>query len=420
MRMYGLFEELTKIIFRSNTRKVEVTPASQTTGDSVITVPDMAGTTQQMVLSAQAQTLTNKTIDSDNNTITNIVDADIKAAAAINATKIADGSVDNTEFQRLGTAGTAGAGNLVTTDGTQTLTNKTLTDSTTLFQDESDNTKKLAFQLSGITTGNTRTLTIPDASTTIVGTDNTAILTNKTIDGDNNTVQDLALTSLKTNLTDASKFLVRDASGIVISNTKAVPTGAVVGDTDSQTLSSKTLASPLVTGTLDVNAQGPLRLFDADSTNFAAIRAPAVIGTNYTLTLPADDGNSGDVLSTDGSGVLSWTAPLVNPMDSTGDLIVGGASGAATKLDSGAAGTVLNNVSANTVSWELAPVAAHGWQSTDTVTSNRTIASGNTLIHPNLIVDTGVTWTVTGSLFAPGNAVAGPGTLAGAGTVFSS
>ena len=46
-----------------------------------------------------SQTLTNKAIDSDNNTITNIVNADIKAAAAIDATKIADGSVTSTEFQ---------------------------------------------------------------------------------------------------------------------------------------------------------------------------------------------------------------------------------------------------------------------------------------------------------------------------------
>ena len=46
-------------------------------------------------------TLTNKSIDSDNNTITNIVNADIKSAAAIDATKIADGTVSNTEFQYL-------------------------------------------------------------------------------------------------------------------------------------------------------------------------------------------------------------------------------------------------------------------------------------------------------------------------------
>ena len=35
------------------------------------------------------------------NSITNIEDADIKSAAAIDASKIADGSVSNAEFQRL-------------------------------------------------------------------------------------------------------------------------------------------------------------------------------------------------------------------------------------------------------------------------------------------------------------------------------
>ena len=49
------------------------------------------------------QTLTGKTIDADatGNSITNIEDANIKAAAAIDATKIADGSVTSTEFQYI-------------------------------------------------------------------------------------------------------------------------------------------------------------------------------------------------------------------------------------------------------------------------------------------------------------------------------
>jgi hypothetical protein len=47
--------------------------------------------------------LTNKTIDSDSNTITNIVNADIKATAQIDATKIADGSVTSAEFQYINT-----------------------------------------------------------------------------------------------------------------------------------------------------------------------------------------------------------------------------------------------------------------------------------------------------------------------------
>jgi microcystin-dependent protein len=60
------------------------------------------GTTlSPVVTEAHTATLTNKTIDADNNTITNIENADIKASAAIDATKIADGSVNNTEFQYI-------------------------------------------------------------------------------------------------------------------------------------------------------------------------------------------------------------------------------------------------------------------------------------------------------------------------------
>jgi hypothetical protein len=60
------------------------------------------GALREVLTADQSQTVTNKSIDSDNNTITNIVDADIKAAAAIDATKIADGSVTDAEFQYIG------------------------------------------------------------------------------------------------------------------------------------------------------------------------------------------------------------------------------------------------------------------------------------------------------------------------------
>jgi hypothetical protein len=45
----------------------------------------------------------------------------------------------------------------------------------------SDSTKLVAFEVDGLTTGTTRTLTVPNASTTIVGTDATQTLTNKTL-----------------------------------------------------------------------------------------------------------------------------------------------------------------------------------------------------------------------------------------------
>jgi hypothetical protein len=55
------------------------------------------------VTASSTNTFTNKTIDADGtgNSITNIENADIKASAGIDATKIADGSVSSTEFQYI-------------------------------------------------------------------------------------------------------------------------------------------------------------------------------------------------------------------------------------------------------------------------------------------------------------------------------
>lgn len=102
---------------------------------------------------------------------------------------------------------------------------------------------------------------IPDTSV-LVTLAGSQTLTNKTIDGDDNTVQDISLSSLKTVGGDASKFLARDGSGAVVS-TNTVPAGTVVGTSDSQTLTNKTLTSPTLTtpaidvATLDGQASTP-------------------------------------------------------------------------------------------------------------------------------------------------------------------
>ena len=70
---------------------------------------------------------------------------------------------------------------------------------------------------------------------------------------------------------------------------------------------------------LNIRGQRDLRLFDSDDSNYAAIQAPSTIGSNYTLTLPADDGTSGQFLKTDGSGNLSWQT------QATASLIIRGA-----------------------------------------------------------------------------------------------
>lgn len=111
------------------------------------------GTTGDVVGTSDTQTLTNKSIDADSNTITNIENADIKAAAAIARSKLADGTADHvvinngtggfsSEATLAKSRGGAGAdmssvtfpstGTIVTRAATEDLSNKTFTDPVTL------------------------------------------------------------------------------------------------------------------------------------------------------------------------------------------------------------------------------------------------------------------------------------------------
>jgi hypothetical protein len=64
----------------------------------------------------------------------------------------------------------------------------------------------------------------------------------------------------------------------------------------------------LTNGALNILAQGDLRLEDSSGGEYVALQAPSSLSSSYTLTMPADDGSSSQILSTDGSGVLSWAS----------------------------------------------------------------------------------------------------------------
>ena len=58
-----------------------------------------------------------------------------------------------------------------------------------------------------------------------------------------------------------------------------------------------------------VNATGALKLYDSDDSHYVGLQSGGTVSSNITWTLPTADGSNGQMLSTDGSGTLSWATP---------------------------------------------------------------------------------------------------------------
>lgn len=65
-----------------------------------------------------------------------------------------------------------------------------------------------------------------------------------------------------------------------------------------------------VAGDMKINPQGNLRFADSDGSNYVGFQAPGSVTNNITWTLPAIDGSNGQVLTTNGTGALSWSNGL--------------------------------------------------------------------------------------------------------------
>ena len=90
-----------------------------------------------------------------------------------------------------------------------------------------------------------------------------------------------------TQLLDHTHGTLTASSGVVVDSNKAIDE-LFIGN------------SATVGGTLKLN-EGT-----NNGAHFAAIRSPNSLAASYTLVLPADDGTADQVLTTDGSGNLSW------------------------------------------------------------------------------------------------------------------
>jgi hypothetical protein len=98
--------------------------------------------------------------------------------------------------------------------------------------------------------------------------------------------------------------------------------------TTSPTSILQTNGGHFILGALNGSNAAEMRFNEGSNngTEYISLKAPDSITNSLTLTLPLADGSSGQVLQTNGSGVLSWAANaaaggMSNPMTTLGDLI---------------------------------------------------------------------------------------------------
>ena len=102
--------------------------------------------------------------------------------------------------------------------------------------------------------------------------------------------------------------------------------------------------------------QNEIRFGDNDSSHYIGLKAASTISSSFTLTLPTADGSNGQFLTTNGSGVLSFTS-------SAGSITVGN-----TSISLGGTATTING---------LTTLVATNLQATDLNVTNILDSSGN-------------------------------------------
>ena len=210
------------------------------------------------------QTVSNKSLIDSSTTIINQVD--LTKAAKFDTSQI---TTSTTRTLTLPDTSITLAGR----SNTETFQNKSLESSTTFITDNSDSTKKLTFNVAGITTGTTRTVTLPDANFTAVGTTTSQTITNKDIDG--GTATDTSrITTPKASLStlnsltrkEGTILFASDAKRLFVDNGTSLSSigGATGGDSDAifyengQTVTANytitTNTNAMSTGTITINS----------------------------------------------------------------------------------------------------------------------------------------------------------------------
>lgn len=312
------------------------------------------GATGAVVGTTNTQTLTGKTL-------TTPVIGDFTSATHAHTNAAGGGQLDHTtaltnvgtnthatiDSHIAATAAHGATGAVVGTTNTQTLTNKTVNDSTFTIQDEADNTKKLQLQVSPITTGTTRTLTVPDANTTIVGTDVTQTLTNKTL-----------TTPTIGDFTNAQHAHTGATSGGTIAYGSLTSRSHVFADTTG--LGADHTTSGLTTGQVLMATGATTAVFQSRTFTINAVILSPSATADYMV----------------------WRAPFACTVTAVRGYRVGGTSASVTAGSSPAASVVITNfatgftTASNTGTWDSGTVTSSAVASTNNVWVRITAISG--------------------------------------------
>jgi hypothetical protein len=175
----------------------------------------------------------------------------------------------------------------------------TIVDSTTFLNDPVI-LKTFKFDGSGLTINNLRTMTIPNASGTLVLNDNTATLTNKSIDGLTNTLTNIQDSSLSANvLTTSNTKTVTNKSIDGLTNTltniqDASLSANVLTTTNSKTVTNKSIDG--LTNTLTNIQDASLSTNVLTTTNTKTLTNKSISGSTNTITNIQDSSLSSEVV----------------------------------------------------------------------------------------------------------------------------
>lgn len=223
---------LTTPIIADGDAGVTLTSADQTHATPVVTIPDIGDAADTFVMADTTQTLTNKTL-----TAPKLADLGFIADANGNELLVADTVTTAVNEMKLANAATGTAPSLLAQGGDTNIDQLFGGKGTgrASFADGADRTKIARIGTVGATTGTetvvefaqtaNRTITMPDATDTLVGKATTDTLTNKTITAPIITAPAAGSTGMI--LTKAARF-EETAAGVSHVATIALPAGAVL------------------------------------------------------------------------------------------------------------------------------------------------------------------------------------------------